>query len=171
MRIFQFTYQGQKRTCSLIPPKHKSCDVVLQVTKTGDSAFNQKGTKPAQHINHQIRKEWRELWDHKIEDKVAAEDVARRNYELLFVERGTVIQATKDYQPLDLREIREKNEKMLGVKLTQPNPQIGGWRKFSKDVLAKQTRWRSMPPRTRQQPSPPASSPNRKKAGRGWLHK
>lgn len=145
--------------------------MVLQVTKPADSAFNQKGTKPAQHINHQIRKEWRELWDHKIEDKIAAEDVARRNYELLFVERGTVIQATKDYQPLDLREIMEKNEKVLGVKLTQPDPHIGGWRKFSKDVLAKQTRWRHTSPVSRTQTSPNAPTQNRKKAGRGWLHK
>jgi hypothetical protein len=145
--------------------------VVLQVTKPDDSAFNQKGTNPAQHIGHQIRKEWRELWDHKIEDKIAAEDVARRNYELLFVERGTVIQATKDYQPLDLREIMEKNEKMLGVKLTQPNPHTGGWRKFSKDVLAKQARWRHTAPHTRPHTSKKILHQNRKKAGRGWLHK
>jgi ABC-type sulfate transport system substrate-binding protein len=145
--------------------------VVLQVTKTNDSAFNQKGTKPVRHLSHQIRQEWQELWEQKIEDKIVAEDVARRNYELLFVERGTVIQATKDYQPLDLREIMEKNEKVLGIKLTQPNPHIGGWRKFSKDVLAKQARWHQAPPRDRQRPSPKTPAKNRKHAGRGWLHK
>ena len=144
---------------------------MLHVTKPDDSAFNQKGTKPAQHIGHQIRKDWRELWDHKIEDKITAEDVARRNYELLFVERGTVIQATKDYQPLDLREIIEKNEKMLGITLTQPNPHIGGWRKFSKDVLAKQARWHQPASHARSLTSTKTPSQNRKKAGRGWLHK
>jgi hypothetical protein len=65
----------------------------------------------------------------------------------------------------------EKNEKMLGVKITQPNPHTGGWRKFSKDVLAKQTRWRHTPPHTRQRASKKAPSQNRKQAGRGWLHR
>ena len=40
-----------------------------------------------------------------IDDKVRAEDLASESFSLLFVKRGTVIKATRDFKALDLREI------------------------------------------------------------------
>lgn len=135
------------------------------------SASNQEGNEPVHQISKQIRMEWKDLWDQRIEDKLVAEDVARRNYELLFVERGTVIKATKDYKPPDLEEIMETNEKLLGVKLTYPDPDVGGWGKFAREVLSKEARWRKIRER---RPSLPKEKPTNgppKKGGRGWVHR
>jgi hypothetical protein len=58
-----------------------------------------------------IREEWRLLWLGRIDDKVRAEGVANRCFSLLFVERGTVIVATRDFKPLDLREILRRKHR------------------------------------------------------------
>ena len=54
-----------------------------------------------------VRAEWRLLWRNRIDDKVRAEGIANRDYSLLFVDRGTVIVATKDFKPLNFKEILE----------------------------------------------------------------
>ncbi|MDH5462463.1 MAG: hypothetical protein OEX09_09630, partial [Candidatus Bathyarchaeota archaeon] len=47
----------------------------------------------------ELKQRWRILWRHRIDDKVRAEGIASKDYDLLFVDRGTVIVATKDYKP------------------------------------------------------------------------
>lgn len=142
-----------------------------------NSASNQEGNLAARTIprllHREIRREWAELWTQKIEDKQVAEDVARRNYELLFVEEGTVIKASKDYAPPDLNKIFEQNERILGVQLLTPDPSVGGMRKFARDHLANQPRWRRVPRQvlcTDTDPQQKPSGPPRK-GGRGWLHR
>ncbi|MHA1213646.1 MAG: hypothetical protein ACTSSH_14460 [Candidatus Heimdallarchaeota archaeon] len=54
-----------------------------------------------------LKKEWKKLWQERLDDKVRAEGVATKEYSSLFVEKGTVIQATKNYKALNLREIIE----------------------------------------------------------------
>ena len=136
------------------------------------SASTQEGKKLANALRQQIRAEWSDLWDQRFEDKLVAEDVARRNYELLLVERGTVIKATRDYKPPNLQEIFEANERLLGVTLTSPDPKEGGWGKFSKEVLSKEPRWKRDTPRERQEykVEKPQNGPS-KNGGRGWLHR
>ena len=95
------------------------------------SVSNQGRTSVAEPVRKQIKLEWQELWDQKIEDKLIAEDMARRDYQLLFVERGTIIKASRNYKPPNLDEIMQLNEALLGLKLTYPDPEVGGWRKFS----------------------------------------
>ncbi len=134
------------------------------------SASNQGGKTPAHQISKQIRSEWENLWNQKIEDRVIAEDVARKNYNFLFIDKGTIIKATRDYKPPNLQEILEKNERLLDMKLTCPSPEVGGWKKFSKETLSKQQRWRASK-RRGEQPfrDKPTNGPP-KKGGRGWLH-
>lgn len=69
--------------------------------------------------------EWKSLWDQSIEDKNTAKYVARRDYKLLFIGEGTVIRAARNYKAPDLREIMEMNERILGLRLTQPDPKLG----------------------------------------------
>ena len=84
-------------------------------------------------ITHKmIRQEWRELWFQKVEDDIIDEDVARRDYPLLFVERGTVIRATRDYKHLEIDEILDTHRKRGQDLIQQPNPEVGGWGKFIK---------------------------------------
>lgn len=115
-----------------------------------------------------VREAWRLLWRNRIDDKVRAEGVASRDYSLLFVDRGTVIIATRDFKPLDFKEILHLHKVSDVERFVSPHPSVGGWGKFARTVLNRQRRarrWRG-----------PVSHHNRekrlqlKKGGRGWLH-
>ncbi len=92
------------------------------------------------YFRKEIRKAWKELWCQRIEDRLIAEDVARQDYGILFVEKGTVIRASRMLKPLDLEEIIDKNERLLGLNLKKPRPEEGGYRKFSREILSMQPR-------------------------------
>ena len=47
------------------------------------------------------------LWRDRIDDRVRAEGIADKDYSMLFVEGGLVVVATRDYKPLNFREIME----------------------------------------------------------------
>ncbi len=116
-----------------------------------------------------LRARWRSLWEDRIDDKVRAEGIASEDYDLLFVDQGTVIVATRDYRPPIFGDILERH-----VKHKQPgevvvsNPRVGGWGKFVRDVVRKQKRFTK---RGRPVPSEPEKKKQQlKKGGRGWLH-
>jgi hypothetical protein len=115
-----------------------------------------------------IREEWRLLWRGRIDDKVRAEGVASRAFSLLFVERGTVMVATRDFRPLDLKEVFRLHNVQNVEGIVDPHPSVGGWGKFARTVLNTQKRVRkleeSMPRRNREK------NLQHKKGGRGWLH-
>lgn len=116
-----------------------------------------------------LKERWGVLWRDRIDDKVRAEGVASKDYDLLFVDRGTVIVATRDYRPPNFRQIlkRHAGEKQPD-KLAAPNPAIGGWGKFIQEVISKQERFTK---RGRPIPSEPETERQQlKKGGRGWLH-
>ena len=54
-------------------------------------------------VVEELKTQRKRLWQERLEDKVRAEGVAINDYSSLFVERGTVIRATKDYKALNLR--------------------------------------------------------------------
>ena len=117
----------------------------------------------------ELRTYWKKLWQERVDDKVRAEGIATAEYVKLFVEKGTVIHATRNFKALNFREILEKNEIADPDRYIPPSPQVGGWRKFVKtniSVLSRQRSKRALaycePKRVKQQP---------KKGGRGWLHK
>jgi hypothetical protein len=115
----------------------------------------------------ELRLQWKKLWQERLDDKVRAEGMATADYCDLFVDRGTVIHATRDFKALNFKEILEQHQVINADKYIPPSPQVGGWNKFIKTNITNQPR------RTRradlyreekrglQQP---------KKGGRGWLH-
>jgi len=115
-----------------------------------------------------IRGEWRLMWSGSIDDKVRAEDLASKSFSLLFVERGTVIKATRDFKALDLREIMWLHRVQDVERVLGPCPSVGGWTKFAKTVLNKQSRTRrfaeELPERKLKK------NMQKKQCGRGWLH-
>ncbi len=118
----------------------------------------------------ELKQRWGVLWRDKIDDRVRAEGIASKDYDLLFVDRGTVIVATRDYKPPNLREILERHaeDKQPG-RAVAPHPEVGGWGKFIRDVISKQRRFTK---RGRPVPSEPEKEkPQLKKGGRGWLHR
>lgn len=117
----------------------------------------------------ELRTVWKRLWQDRIDDKVRAEGIAREDYSSLFVDRGTVIMATRDFKPLDFVEVLERHKPSEVPNAIPPHPAIGGWGKFVRDSVSKQKRFTM---RGRPVPSKPKRKGNQqhKKGGRGWLH-
>ena len=111
---------------------------------------------------------WKKLWQERVDDKVRAEGVAAAEYDKLFVEKGTIIHATRDYKALNFREILEQNQVANADRFIPPSPQVGGWTKFVKANITSQRQRKNTrasfyceDKKEKQQP---------KKGGRGWLH-
>ena len=116
-----------------------------------------------------IKKEWKQLWLDCINDKVRAEGVANQTFPLCFVERGTVIAASKDFKPLCLKEILNKNRIKNVERILGPPPTMGGWHKFARTFLNKQTRNRRFILKEKRRNR--VASLQHKKGGRGWIHR
>jgi hypothetical protein len=115
----------------------------------------------------ELKVQWKKLWQERVDDKVRAEGIATADYCDLFVEKGTIIHATKDYKALNFRDILEQHQIANVDIFISPNPQIGGWTKFIKTNITSLPRRRKRASlycadkKEKQQP---------KKGGRGWLH-
>jgi hypothetical protein len=117
----------------------------------------------------EIKEEWRRLWRERIDDKVRAEGVASRIFPLCFVDRGTIIVATRDFRPLNLKEILSLNQVQNAEQVVGPPLAVGGWHKFARTVLNKQARNRRF---LFEKPQPDrVKNLQLKKGGRGWLHR
>jgi len=117
----------------------------------------------------ELRIQWKKLWRDRIDDKVKAEGIACQDYSSLFVDRGTVIIATRDFKPVDFVEILEHHQPSEVPNAIPPHPAAGGWGKFVRNVLSKQkrfTRRERLAPLKKDRPE----NQQKKKGGRGWLH-
>jgi len=117
----------------------------------------------------EIKKEWGQLWLERIDDKVRAEGVASKSFSLCFVERGTIIAATRDFKPLDLKEILSLNRIQNVERVVGPPSAVGGWHKFARTVLNNQARNRRLVLEEPQQDR--CGNLQLKKGGRGWIHR
>ena len=123
---------------------------------------------PQKEMVEELRIQWKKLWQERVDDKVRAEGVATANYCDLFVEKGTIIHATRNFKTLNFKEILEQHQVANVDRYIPPNPQIGGWNKFTKVNITNQRPRRKRraelycdEKKEKQQP---------KKGGRGWLH-
>ena len=118
----------------------------------------------------ELKKQWKKLWRERFDDKIRAEGIANQDYHILFIERGLVIIATRDYKPLDFIEILQRHKPPdVGDEVIPPSSSVGGWGKFARDFISKQKRFIR---RGRPVPSEPKhkGKQQHKKGGRGWLH-
>jgi hypothetical protein len=121
----------------------------------------------------ELQRQWKTLWQERIDDEVRAEGISSKDYLELFVERGTVIVATRKFKAPDFHDIVQRHlssPRQSDVSNVFPlNPKIGGWGKFVRNVLGKQQssvkRKRSVVVETDRK-----VCQQRKKCGRGWLH-
>jgi hypothetical protein len=124
-------------------------------------------TNEVKEFVDELRTEWKHLWQNRLDDKVRAEGIAKQDYSKLFVERGTVITATRDYRPLDFFDIVHDYLGYDTEKAVPPNSTVGGWGKFIRTNIQKKkttTRTYSPPKPTRKK------GQQQKKGGKGWLH-
>ena len=114
----------------------------------------------------ELKVEWKKLWQERVDDKVRAEGIAVNDYGSLFIDKGTIIHATRDFRVLNFKDILEQHQIANADRYIQPHPSVGGWTKFMKENLKKQS----------SQKNPIAHSAagkekqRSKKSGRGWLH-
>jgi len=117
----------------------------------------------------ELKVQWKRLWQERVDDKIRAEGVATADYRGLFIEKGTIIHATRNFKALNFKDILEQHQVANADRFIPPNPQVGGWTKFVKvNITNQQPRrkkraelYHDENKRGKQQP---------KKGGRGWLH-
>jgi len=90
-----------------------------------------------------LKEDWKELWRTRFNDEDRAEGVATRSFTRLFVDRGEVIIATRDYKPPDFHEILRAYMPEYLVGNVDPTPAQGGWGKFIREYISKQRSKRS----------------------------
>ncbi|MEM2569775.1 MAG: hypothetical protein QXR84_08510 [Candidatus Bathyarchaeia archaeon] len=116
----------------------------------------------------ELKAEWKMLWRTRIDDRVRAEGVASRDFLRLFVDKGTVILATRDCKPPSFHEILKHYMPEIAAQHFNISPHVGGWGKFIREFIRGQSGKRE----NREDPSRFRKKVNlqRKKGGRGWLH-
>lgn len=119
-------------------------------------------------IVDELKDQWKMLWLERFDDKVRAEGIAEKDYSVLFVEKGTVIFATRDFKPLNFREILEHHKLQDAVRV-QPSPSEGGWGKFVRATITGRKRDRRSH-RFRPDVECMKEKQQLRKGGRGWLH-
>jgi hypothetical protein len=123
---------------------------------------------PQKEIVEELRIHWKKLWQERVDDRVRAEGVATADYSALYVEKGTIIHATRDYKALNFKEILEQHQIENADRFIAPPPQIGGWKKFIKVNLTKQGSRKHRRAELYRNEQKEKQQP--KKGGRGWLH-
>jgi len=119
-------------------------------------------------LRKKLKEEWKSMWSERIDDRFRAEGIAKRDYDMLFIDRGTVIVATRNARIPTFREILEMWAPPDVPNAIPPDPSVGGWGKFIRTELRRAVQ------RTRRsvlRERPKKSKKQRlKKGGRGWLH-
>lgn len=85
-----------------------------------------------------LRQEWKLMWRSRLEDKVRAESIADKTYDRLFVDRGLILFATREFKPPDFQEILKQHLTPDEAERINPNPVRGGIRKFIREYITVQ---------------------------------
>jgi len=117
----------------------------------------------------ELKAEWKRLWRERIDDKVRAEGIANNDFSMLFVDKGTVIFATRNFKMLNFREILEMQGVINVERFIPPDPSVGGWGKFIRTAITNQKRSERIK-RVRLFLESEKQRQQLKKGGRGWLH-
>jgi len=116
----------------------------------------------------ELRVEWKQLWIERHDDKVRAEGIAAKDYGQLFVDKGTIIHATRDFKALNFKDILEEHAVLNAERYIPPDPSVGGWAKFVKTNI---TNGRPRKQFRRELRREVGEKQQLKQSGRGWLHK
>ena len=116
----------------------------------------------------ELKTEWKRLWRERFDDHVRAEGIAREEYSQVFVERGTVILATRNFKLMSFREVLEKHG-IVDVHRYVSDPRVGGWGKFIRATFPSH-RASNCSKRAAYYVQEPNEKQQLKKGGRGWVH-
>ncbi len=125
----------------------------------------QMGIKQKEFVD-EVRVEWKKLWLERLDDKVRAEGIAVNDYGSLFIDKGTVIHATRDFKALNFKDILQQHE--VAERYIPPDPYVGGWAKFVRTNITNQL------PKKKQSANffenGKKEKQQLKQNGKGWLH-
>ena len=113
-----------------------------------------------------LKEDWANLWKTKHDDEVKAEGISVDDFEMLFVDRGEIIHATRDFKPLSFREILEKHVSPEDASKIDIDPKVGGWRKFAKENFPRRQTIKRERPKQKVD-----LKQHQRKNGKGWLNK
>ena len=116
----------------------------------------------------EVKAQWKRLWQERIDDPVLAEGVASMDFDKLFVERGTVVLATRSFKLVTLREILERHKVVEAERHVPPSKHVGGWSRFARTRLPSYESARRR--RGFAVSRDMGKKQQLKKGGRGWLH-
>jgi hypothetical protein len=117
-----------------------------------------------------LKFQWKRMWYERVDDQWRAEGIANETYPLLFVDRGTIIRATRDFKALSLKEILELHQITNLARYIPPDPAVGGWTRFVKTHITTMKRLHGRNSAFGE-PEPERKRQQLKKGGRGWLHR
>jgi hypothetical protein len=142
------------------PPEASVCD-------SNESAFETQ-----KKLVEALKTQWKLMWSERFDDKVVAEGVSANDYDILQVERGLIIHATREFKALNFKDIVHQRIIENPERYLQPDVRVGGWNKFIKTEIAasrSQHYKKNASLISERSPSKQASQ-QPKKGGRGWLH-
>ena len=108
------------------------------------------------------------MWRERIEDHVRAEGIAKEDYSEVFVERGTVILATRTFKLMNFRDVLERHGIIDIHRYVATDLGIGGWGKFIRVTITNQRLTKQFK-RAASYVVEPKEKQQLKKGGRGWL--
>ncbi len=119
-----------------------------------------------------LKAQWTNLWQERYSDKIRAEGVATSDFQELYIDKGTIICATRDCKEPNFKEILQKHNIANCDRYLPPDPYLGGWGLFIRKTIresgkVEKRKLPNIPPKIenvkkqKQQP---------KKKGKGWLH-
>jgi hypothetical protein len=121
------------------------------------------------NVVEELKAEWKRLWRERFDDRVRAEGIANKDYSQVFVERGTVILATRNFKLMNFREVLERHGIVDVHKYVSPDPRVGGWGKFVRANIVSQKTGKPVK-RAASYVAEPKVKQHLKKGGRGWVH-
>ncbi len=116
----------------------------------------------------ELRVEWKHLWKDRFDDKIRAEGIANQDYPSLFLEKGTVILATRSFKLLTFKDILKEHGVIDVHRFVSPSAGVGGWGKFIKSSVIQS---RSNNRRANRSFAEEKKPQQLRKGGRGWLHR
>ena len=149
----------------------KSNKPVSYINKPSSSKLDADGLKRKtdSELVSELKGQWKLMWQERFNDKVKAEGISLSNYTALNIEKGTVIQATRDFKATNFKEILEQHKIENPDRFITPDNSAGGWNKFIKTKITNNKPLKEKHPTTTHN-TPAKIGQHHKKGGRGWLH-
>ena len=126
-----------------------------------------KGRVERDELRKKLKEEWKLMWKERFDDRVKAEGIVAHDYPLIFMDRGSVIFASRDAKTPTFTEIVEFWAAQGSI--YAPEPTVGGWGKFIRTQIRNNAHSRARSYASNQS-SFKEDKQQTKKSGKGWLH-